>query len=60
MIKDNNPYINKEYIPYKDKRWTEIPVIEVIKANVELTEEEQKRANDFVNLINDDNLIDKK
>lgn len=53
MIKENNPYIDKEYIPYKDKRWNEVPAVKVLKINAKLTKEQKEKADSFTKFIDE-------
>lgn len=54
MTKNNNRYLDKDYKPYKDKRWTDIPSVDVLKKNVGLTKKQQEKVNKFRKFLEED------
>jgi hypothetical protein len=50
-LKQKSPYIDENYKRYEDERWTCIPAIKVLKTKAKLTENEQKKANNFEKFI---------
>lgn len=52
MKKVDNPYIDKNYIPYEDDRWKGVPAV-TVKGTIKFSQEETEKAEKIIqNIIN--------